>query len=153
MAAGVTLRDGMLAAFRAHMTAKLSASVAAARAMTALRIDAALTARGASTAFVRDVERAGPYGAGSPQPIFAFPAHKAKFAEVVGTGGHVRFTLASDDGARLKSIAFRAAGTPLGDALLGACNERPLHVVGTLGLDHWQGREEVQLRAIDAAWP
>jgi single-stranded-DNA-specific exonuclease len=151
MAAGVTLKPGQLGAFRAHMTEALQQSVGVARAMTALKIDAALSARGANVAFVEDIERAGPFGAGNSQPVFVFPAHKAKFAEVVGAGGHVRFTLTSDDGARLKAIAFRAQPTALGQLLLSSGNERRLHIAGTLGLDHYQGRTEVQLRVIDAA--
>jgi single-stranded-DNA-specific exonuclease len=151
MAAGVTLRPGQLAAFRAHITAELERSVHEARAETCLEIDAALTARGASVDFVRDIERAGPFGAGNPQPVFAFPAHRARFPDVVGAGGHVKFTLTSGDGARLKAIAFRAAGSELGQVLLGAGNDTPLHLAGTLGLDHWQGREEVQFRLLDAA--
>jgi single-stranded-DNA-specific exonuclease len=151
MAAGVTLQAGQLGPFRAHVNEALAGSVGAARAITSLAIDAALTARGATTEFVHQIERAGPYGAGNPQPVFAFPAHKAKFAEVVGSGGHVRFTLASDDGARLKAIAFRAATTALGEALLSAGNDTALHLAGTLSLDHYQGREEVQVRLTDAA--
>ena len=153
MAAGATLKPGQLGPFRAHLSETLTASVGVARALTALRIDAALSARGANVAFVEDIERAGPFGAGNPQPVFAFPAHKAKFAEVVGAGGHVRFTLTSDDGARLKAIAFRAASGPLGQALLGAGNDGKLHIAGTLSLDHYQGRAEVQLRVIDVAEP
>ena len=153
MAAGVTLRPGQLGPFRAHVTERLGASVSAARAFTDLAIDAAMTARGATTSFVHEIERAGPYGSGSPQPVFAFPAHRAKFAEVVGSGGHVKFVLTSEDGARLKGIAFRAATTALGDALLSGGNDKPLHLAGTLSLDHWQGREEVQFRAVDAAVP
>lgn len=153
MAAGVTIRSGQLGPFRAHMAEALVAQVSAARAATALPIDAALTARGASPEFVHEVERAGPFGSGNPTPTFVFPAHKAKFAEVVGQGGHVRFTLTSDDGARLKAIAFRAAGQPTGDLLLNAGNDAPLHIAGTLGIDHWQGREQVQLRVVDIAQP
>jgi single-stranded-DNA-specific exonuclease len=63
----------------------------------------------------------------------------------------VRFLLTADDGARLKGIAFRAAGTPLGQLLLGA--EGPLHFAGTLGVDIWQGRETVQFRVLDVALP
>jgi single-stranded-DNA-specific exonuclease len=151
MAAGVTLKPGQLGAFRAYINDALSLSVGAAREATALEIDAAMTARGATTDFVHQIERAGPYGSGNPQPVFAFPSHKAKFAEVVGAGGHVKFTLTSDDGARLKGIAFRAATTALGEMLLSAGNDTPLHMAGTLSLDHYQGREEVQIRLLDAA--
>ena len=153
MAAGVTLRLGDLGPFRAHLIEALGDAVTGARAATALEIDAALTARGATPDFVREVERAGPFGAGNPVPLFAFPAHRAKFVEIVGAGGHVKFTLASEDGARIKGIAFRAASTPVGQTLLAAGGEKPLHIAGTLGLDHWQGRAEVQLRVTDLAVP
>ena len=151
MAAGVTLRPGQLGPFRAHVIERLADAVGTARAAAALEIDAALTARGATPDFVHEIERAGPFGSGSPQPVFVFPAHKARFAEVVGGAGHVKFTLTSGDGARLKAIAFRAATTALGEALLSAGNDTTLHLAGTLGIDHWQGREEVQLKLSDAA--
>ncbi len=151
MAAGATLRPGQLASFRAHLSEALGGQVGKARAQTSLKVDAALSARGATVALVEDIERAGPFGAGNPQPVFVFPAHKAKFAEVVGGSGHVRFQLTSGDGARLKAIAFRAADTPLGEALLRAGNDQELHIAGMLSLDHYQGRAEVQLRVTDVA--
>jgi single-stranded-DNA-specific exonuclease len=151
MAAGVTLKPGQLGAFRAHMSEALKDSVGVARALTALKIDAALTARGATVEFVEDMERAGPFGSGNPQPVFAFPAHRVKFPQVVGVGGHVSFQLTSDDGARIKAIAFRAAKTALGQALLAAGPDTRLHLAGTLSLDHYQGASSVQLRLSDAA--
>ncbi|GGA51350.1 single-stranded-DNA-specific exonuclease RecJ [Pelagibacterium lentulum] len=153
MAAGVTIGAGQIGAFRNYLSDALEASVREARKSRAVKIDAALTARAASADFVHDVERAGPFGAGNPTPIFAFPAHQVRFADVVGAGGHVRLTLASGDGANIKAIAFRAAGTPLGDALLKARDTGRLHVCGALNINHWQGRETAQLRIIDAAIP
>lgn len=152
MAAGVTLRPGDLGPFRSYLTDRLSASVGAARAASALRIDAALTARGASVDLLHTLEKAGPFGAGNPAPVFAFPAHRARYPQIVGKGGHVSFTLSSDDGAKLKAIAFRAAGTPLGETLMREADQ-PLHFAGTLALDHYQGREQVQLRLSDIARP
>jgi single-stranded-DNA-specific exonuclease len=151
MAAGVTLKPGQLGAFRAHMSEALKDSVGVARALTALKIDAALTARGATVEFVEDIERAGPFGSGNPQPVFAFPAHRVKFPQIVGVGGHVSFQFTSDDGARIKAIAFRAAKTALGQALLAAGPDTRLHLAGTLSLDHYQGASSVQLRLSDAA--
>ena len=152
MAAGVSLRPGDLGPFRAFLAEKLGASVGAARAASALRIDAALTARGASVDLLHSLEKAGPYGAGNPSPVFAFPAHRARFPQVVGKGGHVSFTLASDDGAKLKAIAFRAAGTALGDVLMRD-GDQPLHFAGGLSIDHYQGREQAQFRLTDIARP
>jgi single-stranded-DNA-specific exonuclease len=152
MAAGITVEPGQLPKFRAYVAEALASEVAEARKLNQLRIDAALSARGATTAFVHEIEQAGPFGSGNPTPIFAFPGHKVRYPQVVGKGGHIRFSLQSGDGARLKAIAFRTAGTPLGDLLLGA-SDTSLHLAGTLGIDHWQGREEVQLRLVDAAQP
>lgn len=151
MAAGISLTQSQIGPFRAFLDEALRDAVAEARTRTALRIDAAITARAASTDFVHLIEKAGPFGSGNATPIFAFPAHKVKFADVVGKGGHVRFTLVANDGARLKAIAFRAADTPLGQLLLDARDNRSVHICGTIGIDHWQGREQVQLRVIDAA--
>lgn len=153
MAAGVTLAPGQLGPFRAYLNDTLADDVAAARASDGVKIDAALTARGANAEFIHQIDRAGPFGAGNPMPVFAFPTHQIRFADVVGAGGHVRCTVSSGDGANLKAIAFRAAGTSLGDALLKARDGQRLHVAGTLTLDHWQGRESVQLRILDAAVP
>ncbi len=152
MAAGVTILPGQLGGFRAFLAEALAGDVALARAATALPIDAALTARGAGLDLVRDIERAGPFGSGNPGPLFAFPAHRARFAQVVGKGGHVSFTLASDDGARLKAIAFRAANTAIGDALLRD-GDGAFHFAGALSIDHYQGREQVQFRLTDLARP
>ena len=70
----------------------------------------------------------------------------------MGKGGHVSFTLASDDGAKLKAIAFRAAGSALGDTLMRD-SDQPLHFAGGLSIDHYQGREQVQFRLTDIARP
>ena len=154
MAAGVTVRPGELGRLRAFLAERLGPAAEAARAVTTQPIDAALTARGATPEFVRELERAGPFGAGNPQPVIAFPEHAVRFAEVVGQGGHVSFSLESGDGARLRAIAFRAAGTSLGEALLGAAAaDARLHMAGTLECGSYGGRERVQLRVVDAAKP
>ena len=61
-------------------------------------------------------------------------------------------SLASGGGGTLKAMAFRVAETPLGRALLSA-RGKPLHVVGTLSLDHYGGSARPQLRVLDAAEP
>ncbi len=151
MAAGVTLRREGLAAFRAYLEEALAAAVAQARRDSALRIDGALSAAAATPAFVTMLERAGPFGAASPEPLFVFPSHTVAYVEPVGTG-HVRLRLRSGDGTFLSGIAFRAADQPLGRALL-ASRGRVLHLAGSLSIDRWQGGERVQLRVSDAAVP
>lgn len=151
MAAGLTVAEDRLDAVRAFLCERLSAGVGAALERRDIEIDGALTATGATVSLVETLERAGPYGAGQPEPLFVFPAHRIAFADEVGQG-HVRLSLASGDGTTLKAIAFRAAAEPIGRAILAA-RGHSLHVVGALGLDHWQGDARVQLRVVDVAEP
>lgn len=151
MAAGVTLKKGALASFRAFLEKTLASAVEAARRDDALRIDAAVTAAGATTELHTTIAQAGPFGAGNPEPVLALPAHVIAFAEEVGQA-HVRVRLKAGEGAWLNAVAFRAAGQPLGRALL-AQRGRPIHVAGTLALDRWQGVERTQLRIVDIAEP
>jgi single-stranded-DNA-specific exonuclease len=149
MAAGVTLRKDALAAFRVYLEDSLGAAVAAARNTDALSIDGALTAGAATNDTIATLARAGPFGAGNPEPIVALPAHTLTYAEEVGQA-HVRMRLRSGDGAIMNGIAFRAAGQKLGAALLQS-RGRSVHVAGCLALDRWQGEEQVQLRVLDVA--
>ena len=91
------------------------------------------------------------WGQGNPSPRFAFPATRIKFAKVVGEA-HVRCALESADGGRLDGIAFRAAGQPLGDLLLGT-NGLPIHIAGHLKRSTWGGRNKIELIIEDAADP
>jgi single-stranded-DNA-specific exonuclease len=151
MAAGLTVARGALAALEAFMAAELAASAGRARAEASLEIDGALTPRGVSDELMGLIERAGPYGQGNPQPRFAFPAHRVKFAKVVG-GAHLRCVLEAGDGSRIEAIAFRAADQPLG-ALLQDAGGMPLHVAGHLRRDTWGGRNRIELVVEDAADP
>ncbi|ALV30156.1 single-stranded-DNA-specific exonuclease RecJ [Pannonibacter phragmitetus] len=151
MAAGLTVRrerEGELTAFFNEM---LREDVEIASASREMKVDAALTAGGATIELLNKLELAGPFGAGHPEPVFAFPAHRISYADVVGNG-HLRATLAGADGQTLKGIAFKAAEKPFGEALL-AGRGKTLHVAGSLSIDTWQGAQRVQLRILDVADP
>ncbi|MBV9955055.1 MAG: single-stranded-DNA-specific exonuclease RecJ [Pseudolabrys sp.] len=149
MAAGVTLAKDRLAAFRAFLEEALKQSVAAARREDVLKIDGAVSAGGANVELCNLLAKAGPFGAGNPEPVLALPAHTVVFADPVGES-HVRARLRGDDGKFVNVIAFRAAGQPLGRALMERRGST-LHAAGSLAVDRWQGGERVQLRLIDVA--
>lgn len=151
MAAGLTVKRSRYEALQAFLGSALSQPGTAVVASPVLEIDAALVASGASDDLVSLIERAGPFGQGNPQPRFAFPSHRAKFAKIVG-GAHVRVLLEGGDGSRLEAVAFRAAGQPLGDLLMNA-GGMPLHVAGQLRRDTWGGRTKIELSIDDAADP
>ena len=150
MAAGLTVKRDRYPALQEYFFSELS-SVNRLATAPELEIDAALTASGATADVLTELARAGPYGQGNPQPRFAFPAHRVKFAKIVGES-HVRLLLEASDGGRLEAVAFRAKGQPLGDVLMNT-GGLPLHVCGTLKRDTWGGREKIELHIEDAAIP
>ena len=148
MAAGLTIEISKLAELRNFLEEKLSFAVANA-VENSLKIDGALSASGATLDLIELLEQAGPYGSAHPAPVFAFPAHKVVYADPAGSD-HIRCTLASADGARIKAIAFRAIGTELGELLL---TERtlPLHFAGRLTIDEWGAKRVPSLQIEDVA--
>ena len=80
-------------------------------------IDGAVSAGAVNVGLCELLARAGPYGAGNPEPVLALPAHTLAYADPVGEN-HIRARFKSGDGKFVNAIAFRAAGTPLGRALL-----------------------------------
>ena len=151
MAAGLTVARDKLATLTAFLEKALATSSTEARAAAGLDIDGALTPASVNDELMQLIERAGPYGQGNPQPRFAFPAHRVKFAKVVGNA-HVRCALEAGDGTRLDAVAFRAAGQPLGELLMGS-GGLPIHIAGHLRRDTWGGRDKIELFIEDAADP
>ncbi|MBS0530655.1 MAG: single-stranded-DNA-specific exonuclease RecJ [Proteobacteria bacterium] len=151
MAAGITLRKERLAEFRAYMEEALAADVAQSRHVRELFIDGAVSARAVTPEFVATLNRAGPFGAGNPEPVVALPSHQLIYADEVGQA-HLRLRFKSGDGAIVNGIAFRSVGQPLGNALT-QLRGQPVHVAGSLAVDRWQGSERVQLRVMDVAVP
>ena len=152
MAAGFTVatdRIGELKSFLDdHMARQLDYRIPP----PGLAIDAALTPKGATANIVDALEAVGPHGSGNPRPRFALPRVKIARADVVGSD-HVRcFLVGAEGGPRLKGVAFRSVGTPLGEALLTA-GGAPLHVAGHLKADRWRGSDAVELVIEDAARP
>lgn len=151
MAAGFTVTRETAGAFVSHVEDMLREAVKLASAEPELKFDGALMASSATLELMKEIDRAGPFGAGNPQPRFAFAAHKCRFAKVVGEK-HVRCSLTGSDGARIDAISFNSAGTPLGDLLLQS-DGLPLHVAGHLRRSDWGGRQKIELHISDAADP
>ncbi|TDR89186.1 single-stranded-DNA-specific exonuclease RecJ [Enterovirga rhinocerotis] len=150
MAAGATVAADGLARFATCLERELGSAVAVlAASPDALEIDGILSAGGASADLIHELDRAGPFGQGQPEPVVALARHRLVDCREVGTG-HVRATFRAGDGQTIRAIAFRAAGQPLGQAL-AAARDGLVHVAGTLSLDRWGGGEKAELRIRDVA--
>jgi single-stranded-DNA-specific exonuclease len=149
MAAGFSVTPEKLEAFRAFLVSQFDGSAAASDAANELVLDAFVSPSGANTALVSELAKAGPYGAGNPEPLLVVMDAQVVFADTVGKD-HVKLRVAGGDGTRLDAIAFRTAQTPLGQGLLAARGKR-IHLAGRLKEDNWNGRERVQIQVEDAA--
>ncbi len=149
MAAGVTVPATGIEAFAAFIEGRLAEAVAVGRLESGLAIDAAVTAGGASAMLIEDIEKAGPYGSGHPEPAFVLPSHRLVEVAEVGAG-HVRVRLRAGDGSTIKGMAFRAVGRPLGQALFEN-RDGTVHVAGGLAVDRWGGNATAQIRITDVA--
>lgn len=148
MAAGFTLEEARLHAFRDFVAGRLSAE-GEAEMVPVLGLDGALAVGAATLEMTTVLDRAGPFGAGNPEPRMAFPAVKLVRAAPVGEN-HLSCVFSGADGGRLEGISFRSLDTGLGRALLAHVG-RPIHVAGRLRCDSWQGREKIKLHIDDAA--
>ncbi|MBP0615238.1 single-stranded-DNA-specific exonuclease RecJ [Jiella mangrovi] len=149
MAAGLTVRRERLGDLRAHLEASAGTDVAELRNSDVLKIDGTISAAGLSVQLCEMLEKAGPFGAGHEPPVLAVARHRIVDARIVGNG-HVAVRLMGEDGVKMRAIAFKAAGSELGD-LLHAGQGRPLHVAGSASADHFRGEQEVSFRIHDAA--
>ncbi len=150
MAAGFTARAEDLPALEAFLAERVARQTPPDGGLVStLGIDGVLQPGAATVELAELLERVGPFGAGNAEPRFVLPAVRLARAEPVGEN-HLRCILLGSDGGRLKGIAFRALGTPLGQALI-AQRGAAIHLAGHLRADSWQGRAETQLLIEDAA--
>ena len=151
MAAGLTVAPGALDALSDWLDARLAATVNGAMGNKSLLLDLALAPGGLTPALVETLESAGPYGMGWPGPRVAVGPVRMVKADLVGTD-HVRLIVRGEDGANFKAIAFRAANTELGQALLHATHHRRLWLAGRAKIDDWSNRPQAELHVDDAAF-
>lgn len=148
MAAGFTVAASRLEELRGFLGERLTAQLAS-PLLPVLELDGVLAPEGLTLDLVETLRLLAPFGAGNPEPRFAVKAARIIAPRVVGQG-HVSFRIAGASGGRVKAIAFRAADSELGHALLRN-NGTPMHLAGTLRPDHWQGETNVQFVVDDGA--
>ncbi|WP_041685102.1 single-stranded-DNA-specific exonuclease RecJ [Erythrobacter litoralis] len=151
MAAGLTVDADKVEALADWLEARLEGPVGRAMAEKAMTLDLAVGPRGLTPELVHSLDRAGPYGVGWPGPRVAVgPVHVIK-ADIVGND-HLRLIAGSVEGGSLKAIAFRAASTDWGQALLHSARGRRLWLAGRARIDDWGARPAAELHLEDAAW-
>jgi single-stranded-DNA-specific exonuclease len=149
MAGGLSISPEHIDAFKSFMRERLKADVEAALATTSMKVDFVLGISAIDKSLLQVIETIGPYGAGNPQPIFAFSGVTVSFAKRT-VGDHVRFSLSDSDGSSISGICFGAAESCLDEALLTAGPQR-FHAIGRLKENIWNGRTTIDLHLLDIA--
>ena len=151
MAAGLTVAPDQINALADWLDERLGKDVSVAMARQSLLLDLALAPGGLTPDLVTTLESAGPYGMGWPGPRVAVGPVRLIKADIVGSN-HVRLIVRGEDGASFKAIAFRAAESDMGQALLHGSRDRRIWLAGRAKIDDWGSRPQAELHVEDAAW-
>lgn len=151
MAAGLTVPADRIDALAEWLDSTLEAQVVRASTSREMALDLAVAPGGLTPELVESLEAAGPYGVGWPGPRVAVGPVRLVKCDIVGTD-HVRLIAAGDDGKSFKGIAFRAAESDMGQALLHGSRGRRLWLAGRVKIDDWGSRPQAELHLEDAAW-
>ncbi len=143
MAAGLSIRDGKLPAFRAAFAAEIAARVDRESLKGVIYSDGALSADELCVATARALRGAGPWGQGFPEPVFD-GEFKVVDARIVG-GRHMKMRLEAAHGGSdtLDAIAFGYVGGLSENAGLGS--GAAIQLAYRLEINEYRGAERVQL--------
>lgn len=148
MAAGFSLKEENLEAFRQFAGEYAEQYLGKEEIVPTLEIDGCISLPAATTEFADSLSLLEPFGAGNPEPRLLLSNVRIVRADIVGSG-HIRCILGALDGGSLKAIAFRAADSEMGKALLARRGEC-FDLAGNLRKDTWMGRTQVQFVIEDA---
>lgn len=151
MAAGLTVAADRVDELADWLDERLAGQVARARTEQVLKLDLAVSPRGVAPELVNTLEQAGPYGVGWPAPRIAVGPVQVVRADIVGND-HLRLIVRGPDGGSFKAMAFRAASSDWGQAILHSAHGRKLWLAGRARIDDWGARPAAELHLEDAAW-
>ena len=116
-----------------------------------LCIEATVSVAGAGVELAEQIAKLAPFGPGNEEPVTALPRARVVRADWLGKDGATLRTIVEGEGGqgRLKAMLFRAAGTPLGQAL--STPGTPLHLAGHLRAEEWNGTVSASFIITDAA--
>ncbi len=149
MAAGFTAEEAQLEAVKSFFNQRLTEAGAAISKGRTTRVDASVSVPAMNVELAQLFAQAGPYGSGHSSPRFYVPEAKVVAADRVGQD-HLKLVLTGPLGkGRAVAFAFRVAGTPLEETLLGA-KGKAIRLVCELRLKEWMGSPQAGITVLDA---
>ncbi|MEJ5154223.1 single-stranded-DNA-specific exonuclease RecJ [Gluconobacter wancherniae] len=151
MAAGFSLFESDAPALHKRLN-ELLADAHTLPAQEDLKLDGAITLRGASLEMAAQLARLAPFGPGNEEPLLAISNVRCVKSDRIGRDGNtLRVLLQGEDGGtRLKALVFRAADKPFAE-LLEDPSMPLLHIAGHLRTETWQERQNLTFFISDAS--
>ena len=144
LAAGFTIQESNIDAFRARMNRYVRTASGGERPVASLDVDAAITAPAAVTlAEVEQLDQLEPYGSGNPRPVFALLGATVDSLQSVGQGKHLKLRL-SKGATRFDGIFFSMT-----EAECGVIAGMRVDAAFYLQANTFRGSTTLQLQLID----
>jgi len=150
MAAGYTIAKSAYPAFKEFIETRLAKVLAETPMEPTLLLDGMLSLGGVTVELAEKLQQLAPFGSGNPEPRFAVMDVKLLRADIVGEK-HLRLILNSEMGGSMNAIAFRAMDGEMGAALVNLKKGSRINVAGTIRLNTYAMRTDVQMVVEDAA--
>ena len=151
MAAGFKVKRDNIDALHTFLKKTVREQLKGERLVETITIDGIVTCHGANLQLAQEMELLEPFGQGNPTPKLVIKNLRIQNFDVM-KDKHLRIYGVDDGGLRLTAMAFNVVGSKLGQAIEKAFTEKsPLHVMGTLRVNQWQGRTSTQFTIEDAA--
>jgi len=146
MAAGFSLPVQAIPAFETFLHQRLEGAVSDYQSGRQILYDAEVHVGALTLDTFALMAQGEPYGMGNPAPRLALRQVDIRYCERM-KDAHLRLTL-SQGSATARAVAFQAVGQPLGEVLE---QRKPVHLVGQLKRNRWQGVDSAQFIISEAA--
>ena len=144
LAAGFTISEENIDAFRARMNRYVRSASGGERAVSCLDVDAPISCPGEVTlAEVEQLDQLEPYGAGNPRPVFALLGATVDVLQPVGQGKHLKLRL-SKGTCRFDAIFFSMT-----EETCGVAAGMRVDAAFYLQANTFRGNTTLQLQLID----
>jgi len=143
-AAGLTIRESRIDEFRAMFSDVVAGWVHDGYKVPTLNVDAEVRLEEVNLQLIQEIGSLYPFGAGNPEPTFAVTGLEVMESRTVGEK-HMKMTVRQGRSLPFDSIAFGMK------SLLerGISSRAPVDLAFTPELNHWNGRDRIQLRIRD----
>lgn len=143
-AAGVTIRESRIEEFRAKFSGLVAGWNLEGAKVPTLNVDAEVRLHDVNLQLLQEIGSLHPFGEGNPEPTFAVTRLEVLDARTVGEK-HLKMTVRQGTSQPFDSIAFGMK------SLLerGIPSRTPVDLAFTPELNHWNGRDRIQLRIRD----